>query len=419
LNTTTSYISNESKKAIKFSRSRHLKKEWDKLLFAYVYFMAFPAIVILQNITLFIFAGMMFFLFRYSRNPLVTMNKPIQWAALFFGIGAILSVLNIPEGYAFDSVERALAVLPNYIYWSLLIIVMVTHRHRIDLEVVYKAVFWGVISLIGYYLFFQNYLTFIPIFAPQSPNGFAFLMICFSPMAVYYFFRIKGKSWAFVLLIIFVLILLVTGRRAGMVLVLIGGLGTLFAERINVRQILIISCLVPISVFLIYTETTERFVFAASERIHQMIYETGKIQKEDRSYLTRLAMVNKGLAIYEQYPFTGIGLNNFTNFTAKIDRDFEGSKYVVSKSDINQTSAHNSYISMLAEGGLFLLIPFLLILCSLILYFLFNFNTMMMYKKPIFWGIMGMSIHFYFISAIVNVYAWFLIGLCCALTYRK
>jgi len=381
--------------------------------------MAFPAVVIVQNITIYIFAGMLFFLFRYSRTPLVSLNKPLQWAALFFGFGAVLSVLFIPDGYAYDSAERALAVLPNYLYWSLLIIVMVTHRHRIDLKIVYKAVFLGVISLVVSYVFLQNFLSAILIFAPQSPNSFAFLMICFSPFAIYYLSKWKGKLWALVLLSFFVLILLIEGRRAGMVLVLICGLGTLFVARINFRQIFLAISIIPLSVLLIYTEGIERLVFGGSERIHQMIYETEKIQKEDRSYLTRVAMVNKGLAIYEAYPYTGIGLNNFTNFTARIEKNFEGAKYVVNKSDVNQTSAHNSYISLLAEGGLCLLIPFLLILVPLVLYFVFNINSMPDYKKPVFWGIIGMAVHLYFISAIVNVFAWFLIGLCASLVYTK
>lgn len=400
-------------------RSNSLPERWNRLLFWFSFFMAFPAIVIVQNVTLYIFAGMLFFLFRYSGKSLVTLNKPIQWAALFFGFGAILSVLNIPEGYAFDSLERALAVLPNYIYWSFLLIVMVTHRQRMDLEVVYKAVFWGVISLIGYYLFFQNYLTFIPLFAPQSPNSFAFLMICFSPIAIYYISKIKGKPLALALLIVFILILLLEGRRAGMVLVLLTGLGTLFIRRIHFRQIFFAGCLIPLFYALLYTPSVEHLILGGSERIHQMIYETEKIQKEDISYLTRVAMINKGLAIYERYPYTGIGLNNFNNFNVLINRDFEGAGLVVNRAGINQKSAHNSYIAILAEGGLFLLIPFLLIIGSLILYFIVHINVMQEYKRPIFWGVLGMSIHLYFISAIVNVFAWFLIGLACALVSRK
>lgn len=407
---------------MRLSKSRNQlirKNQFEAYMFWFAYFMAFPAIVIVQNISVFVFIALLFFLGRYSKTPLVYLRKPLQWGALLFAFGAILSVVNMPSNYATDSLERALSVLPNYLYWSLLILVMVTHRHRIDVNIIFKAIFWGTVSLVVYYLFLQRFFTAFFIFAAQTPNNFSFLLICFTPISIYYLFRKKGKFWALMLLISLVLIMLIEGRRAGMVLVLLGGLGTLYAPRINLRQVLLVAFVTPLFVFILSTASVEQFVLGTSERIHQMIYETEKIRKEDRSYLTRVAMVNKGLAIYEQYPYTGIGLNNFTNFNAQISKDFEGAKYVVNKADINKKSAHNSYVSILAEGGLFLLIPLLLLLGSLILYFVSHINTMPEYKKPVFWGIIGMSVHLYFISAIVNVFAWFLIALACALASRK
>jgi O-antigen ligase len=85
------------------------------------------------------------------------------------------------------------------------------------------------------------------------------------------------------------------------------------------------------------------------------------------------------------------------------------------KAEIQQKSAHNSYVAILAEGGLFLLVPLLLIFAYNIIYFLFNFNRLSPYL-PVYAGLMGMAVHLYFISAIVNVFAWYLIGLACAIT---
>jgi len=393
--------------------------KWNKLLFWFSFFMAFPVIVLVQNISIFIFVAIVFFLLQNSKLPVFSLRKPIQWIALFFGIGAILSVLNMPGDYALDSTERALIVLPNYLYWMLLIILMVTNRHLLDLNIIYKAVFWGTILLIIYFLVFQQYLKVIPIFNRQSSNSFAFLMICFAPISVQYLSEFKSRKWALLFLMILVLVLLYDGRRAGMVLVLLGGLATLFLQRINFKSLFIGAALIGVSVLVVFTETFERYILGASERIYEMIYETGNIQKEDRSYLIRVAMINKGIAIYEKYPYTGIGLNNFSNYTAVISGDFEGSKYVINKEGLNEKSAHNSYVSVLAEGGLFLLIPLLLLLASNILYFLFNFRRMDSRFYPVFIALIAVSVHFYFISAIVNVYAWFLIGLASALHYRK
>jgi len=48
-----------------------------------------------------------------------------------------------------------------------------------------------------------------------------------------------------------------------------------------------------------------------------------------------------------------------------------------------------------------------------------NFNLINRFERPVYVGILAMSVHLYFISDIVNVFAWFLIGLCCALVYTK
>jgi len=401
-------------------RKASAQKKWERLLFGFSFFMAFPSVLVFgQNISVFIFGAMSLFLLQYSKLPLLTLRKPLQWWTLCFGIGAILSVINIPELAASDSLDRALAVLPNYLYWCVLIILLVTHRHWINIIVVYKAIFWGLVSSVIYYLFFQGTLSVLPIFNKQSPNTFSFILICYTPIAVYYLLLQKGKSWALAFLLTLVYIMLMDGRRAGMVLVLLGGLAVLYADRLNWKRLIVTAVIVPIGIAGIYTSPVEGFMLQSSGRIHEMIYQSDKIRTEDRSYLTRVAMVMKGLAIFEQYPYTGIGLNNYSNISIDFDHSFEGAKYVVNKKNLQSKSAHNSYIAILAEGGLMLFVPFLLLLGSLNLYFLLNFINFPAYKKPVFYGVMAMSVHLYFISAIVNVFAWFLIGLACVMVYKR
>lgn len=396
------------------------KKQWFILLFWFSFFMAFPSIVILgQNISVFIFGTMIVFLLRNSKASLLNLRKWLQWLAFLFGTSAILSVANIPSDAASDSFERALAVLPNYLYWSLLIILLVTHRRAINLDTVYKGIFWGVVVTVGYYLFLQNTLGVLPSITKQSPNIFSFILICYAPIAVYYLWKTKGKSWAIALLLTLVLVLLRDGRRAGMVLVLLGGLAVLYASQINWKNVLAIVVIVPLLAAGVNSKPVESFIFNSSERIHGMIYATDKIRKTDISYLTRIAMVKKGLAIFEKYRYTGIGLNNFSNYSIDFDKYFEGAKYVVHKENLQIKSAHNSYISILAEGGLFLFLPFVLILVTCLFYFLSHYFSISEVYRPVFIGIAAMSVHLYLISAILNVFAWFLIALACSLVYRK
>lgn len=396
------------------------KRKWGKLFLWFSFFMAFPSILIFGlNISVFLFSAMIVFLLRKSNAPLLNIRKWLQWLAILFGIGAILSVINMPSDTAHDNLERALAVLPNYLYWSTLIILIVTHRRAIDLDMVYKGILWGLIVTVVYYLFFQNSLRVLPLFKRQSPNNFAFILICYTPIAVYYLWKTKGRSWAMALLLTLVLVLLSDGRRAGMVLVLLGGLAVLYTSQIKWQNVLAIAVIVPLLAAGLNSKPVESFIFNSSERIHEMIYETDKIRTEDRSYLTRVAMIKKGLAIFDKYSYTGIGLNNFSNYSIEFDKSFEGAKYVVNKAKIQEKSAHNSYIGILAEGGLFLFVPFVLILVTCLLHFISRYFTISEVYRPVFIGLAAMSVHLYFISAIVNVFAWFLIALACSLVYRK
>lgn len=379
--------------------------------------MAFPSLLFLgQNASIFISASITYFIISKSRISLLGITKPLQWLALFFALGAILSVVNIPDSAATESLDRAMAVLPNYLYWSLLIIILIQQSSLIKLDVVYKAVFWGVVCTVVYYLLLQQTLTILPIFNRQTPNGFAFVLICYAPIAVYYLKEQKNKTWALVFLMLLVLILLRDGRRAGMVLVLLGGLAVVYGAQVNWKRLLAGTIVATIVTFILYSSPAKAVILQSNERIYEMLYETDKIRTEDRSYLVRVAMIKKSIALFNQNKFTGIGLNNFTKTEIEFDKNFIGAKYVVSKKNIQSTSSHNSYINILAEGGLFLFIPFVLILSYCVIYFIGNLNKLHATYKPFFFSLIAMSIHLYFITAIINVYAWFLIGICAALT---
>lgn len=386
-------------------------KKWDRLTFWYSFFMAFPVLVIVQNISIYIFGIMLYFLLKNSNRPLIAMEKPIQWIAFFFGTGAIFSVANIPDTYSEGALERGLQVLPNYLYWVTLIVVLVTHRKYINFETVYKGIFWGTLASVIYFLFLQRYFTRIPIFYGIASNSFSFLLICYTPISLYYLKSRKGYVWAIVYLIILILVQLFDGRRAGVVLVTLVGLTTLYSIQFNWKKIVLAGMSVFIGAALLYTPVVEKVILNANERIYGLIYNPDQVRKEDRSYLFRVAMVNKGLAIFYEYKLTGIGLNNFKSYKVPVTDDFEGAQYVIYKNKFNELSSHNSYINILSEGGLFLFVPFIGFFIYFIGFFILNFSRIRPWYRPIFFGIIGMSIHLYFIAAIVNVYAWFLIAL--------
>lgn len=387
-----------------------------KMLGAYGFLMAFPAIVIVQNVSVFVFPFLIKALSDLNLK-IFSVRHLIQFFALLFGLGAIMSVIWMPDDYSPNSMDNALAVLPNYLYWTLLVVVMVNVRRFLFLDVagLYKVVFWGVIASCCYYFLLSPILDFVPIFKRISQNAFAFILICFSPIASY-FCRMKyGRLWCWIFVCCIVVLAFLSGSRSGSILVFIGSFSILFIDRIRVRNALFLLGVISVGYVAVFEiPITRALIYNLNSRTHDLIYNREEVLRTDNSYLVRVAMIEKTLVIHEKYPITGIGLNNFTNYVVQFPEDFPGAERVLRKSEINETSAHNSYAGILAEGGLLLLIPFLMILSYCLFSFLKSLNVMSEKIKPVFIGLTCMSIHLYFIMAIVNVFAWFLIALACA-----
>lgn len=405
----------EWQKKLIYKYRYRVTSHWDKLFFSFSFFMVFPVILIFdQNFSFFFFLGLISIILRKSRFHAIGLSHWTQKLALLFGIGAILSVVNIAVSSDVAALKRSITVLPNYLYWTLLIVFLVQQRSIIRLEVLYRAIFWGIIFYTFYYLFFQKYATSSFIFNRVSPNSFSFVLICFAPLAVYHLKILKGNLLGVIFLSFLVSVLVIEGRRAGMVLVFFGGVATLYGDKINALRLLRFFFSASLLLLFIYTSEVENFVLNTNQRIHGLIYETRQITSEDRSYLVRVAQVNKGLALFRANPLTGVGLNNFSNIETEFNTDFEGAEFVVDKNGLQEKSAHNSYIQVLAEGGVLLFLPWVILLLGLLYFFIKNYNNLSSKVRPLYFGLIAMCVHLYFISSIVNVYAWFLIGLCSA-----
>ncbi len=390
----------------------------EKRLMWYAFFMACPFLIIVFNISFFIFP-LLFFGYIRGIGLGSFLSKPIQFYAIAFGIGAIISIANIPEDPFGLALERGLAVLPNYIYWSILVTFLIAVRARLNYFIIYRAIFLGLSFSILYYYFLQHIgLLQIPIFKMFTQNGFSFLLVCFTPVSVYFFKQYYGRRKAIILAILYVLAAFLSDSRAGAVLVTFGGFSVLFIDKLKIgRAIVLLLAMLIFGPYFLQIEMVGDLIRNLNEGTYNLIYHSDLVFMEDRSYLIRQAMVEKGLILFQENMYTGIGLNNFVVSEVDFIGDFEGAKYVVTKDDINSISSHNSYINIIAEGGLFLAVPFVLIMGSIVLFFLLYFDRISSFFKPVFIGIICMSIHFYFVTAVVNVFAWFLIGVASAIIY--
>lgn len=382
------------------------------------------------NLSFFYFLNL---IYKLRKSVFDDLTGALTWRKLIvfsFGIGAITSVLGTLVRGDFGAFRNAIVVIPNYIYWTVIIflIQVVAQKALISLNQIYRGISIGLIVSIIYYVVFQRFISNDLFFKAFEPNNFSFLLICLSPQFLYYIkkrFNSKGAYASFVLILI---LQLSEGRRAGFGLILVSGLAalnsSLFQFRYGTRLFRLFFFL--IGFYVVYNLSfVEQLIKDSSPRIHQLVYEGSDALDTDRSYLTRLAMIEKGLVIFSNYPLTGLGLNNFTAKEADIRGDFAGSQFVINKDIFERTSSHNSYINILAEGGLLLFVPFILLLIHIFYSFFTRFLRLSEEELVMLFSMIVMSIHLYFMNAIVNSLAWFNISiavfaiLSCDLRLRK
>ena len=139
--------------------------------------------------------------------------------------------------------------------------------------------------------------------------------------------------------------------------------------------------------------------------------------KRDKSWLQRKLLISKGKEIFAKHPFIGIGPMNFRYYDSKLE-EYSTFNFLQGNSRelYNSRSAHNSYIQVLTEFGLVGFIFFLVIIFRPIYFFWRNFNsaTLKVEHLPIV-CLIGISIHFYAISAFTGAIPWLVIGLSWAL----
>lgn len=381
------------------------------MLYNYVFFTTFPVIVIIQNLSFFFFPFLVSELVR-KKNLFFKNLNIVDIFAILFGIGAILSVLVSLLSPVENTFAKGIAVLPNYLYWILLVLLFSFYAKELDYKVIYKAVFWGVLISTIYFYTIGDILGQASVFLlGLQQNMYSFILICFAPMLVFYVKEKKGQSWSLIAAISVVLAGTLSGSRSGSILTLLTCFLTLYSNRLNILRLGLISILLFAGYLSINLPVVKNAVFQLNERTYSLIYETDATLAEDESYLVRLAQVEKGLGLFSENPFFGIGLNNFNTRSYNIQGKFEGFERLVGVENLDQLSSHNSYINVLAEGGLFLFVPFVGLLLSFLLYFAVKFKSIPEFQKPFFWGLLGMTIHFYFIFALVNVFAWLLMAL--------
>ena len=384
------------------------------LLFA-TFFMAFPVFTIVQNISFF-FLVYFFYKINAVTPQLLKAKSFLAVTAIFIIIAAFISTINAGLNFGIENFTNAVKVLPNYTYWGILVIFLGNVFFRfLTYEQLGKMVFWGVCANIAGRFIFSPILNLVPFYSPGSQNSFAFQLIIFAPIATSFLHKkYNNYLYTFAYIIVISLAGVLSGSRSASVLVLVGATASLLLG--NLIQLSITAFLAILASFvmpsLIESSQVNTAIQQLNPRAYELLYETENTLQTDRSYLTRLAMIEKGLNIFEDHPISGIGIGNFMATEYEIDFKFEGSEFIESKEDeLMHTNSHNSYISFLSEGGILLIIPMVILMFTPTVFFVINYFSIPNEHKGLFVAIIFMCIHSWFIAGMVNVMGWFLLGI--------
>jgi len=392
----------------------------NRLFYLYTYFQVSSVFLLATvNLSFLAFIPVLLSIISGTNGRDLRLDK-LQLNFIYFSIGAILVCGN----QAFVSVYyfiNSLKVLPNYIYWVILCIITVKEIKRLNIDLFLNYLVWGILTLTVYYLFVQEKVTQPYLLKKFQPNNFAFVLITYLPYVVYWSRKKYSKGVSIGLFTLLLVAMLLEERRAGFVLCTVGGLLVLNLRLLtrSSAKSLTLAFLGFVLIFALSQISSVKLVFSQlSPEVAELVYNETDLTL-DRSLLTRKAMVEKGLTSFSYNPLLGIGLNNFTKKEVLIEGKFEGAEYVIDKDIYERTSSHNSYINMLAEGGLVLFVPFTLIIVSIFQRYIRSYRTLNDLQIVAFISILMMLIHFYYMNAYVNSLAWFNIGICAGLRPRK
>jgi O-antigen ligase len=393
-----------------------------KILNYFIFFLVFPSINLFGNsITFYLFLYLVTQVgFKFTNYE----NKNSLFYLLILSL--ILSFIFKPFMVRDPGFGATLKFVIQFLYWIFVSLFIVFYFRRINFFELSRWAFYGTIaSIIGFYIIPINWGAGpILITLKESRNSFVFDLICSIPISFIHINKNFSRTYKSLWLWIFVVAMLLTnGRSGGIIIFLEAILISIFVFPNFIKNFKTILISISILIFSFsFTPDSLKIELASniskiSPRLGALILseegDNGGDLKMDKSWLHRVLMVDKSLEIFSKYPLTGVGPNNFRYYDSPLNtfNDYErlGNE---SEDWYNNRSAHNSYIQILSELGLFGFIPLLLIIFIPMLFLFRQLNNERKILLLPFVSLVGISIHFYAISALTGAISFFIFGYC-------
>lgn len=244
-----------------------------------------------------------------------------------------------------------------------------------------------------------------------TQNSYGIQFSTFSPYALWLALSSKGmRRWvAGISTLLMWLAIAVNGSRSSWIAVSIGTTVFLLLYAFSQQRRQVWRLAIFVSTFMLLLSVMPT---SAVEPISQRFASLQKAE-EDKSYAIRLLMNQKGERLFQQNPLFGAGAGRFTR--ASVPLDIPRILRYAPQEHFDRKSPHNSYIKLLGETGLVGTVPFAVLLIALAIGGLRATVRLgragETWPIPIYAGFVGMSIHFWTISALTGTAPWFAYGL--------
>lgn len=346
---------------------------------------------------------------RFEKWILLTVSI---WLGIFistWGNGLISGGVNISTS--------GVSIVIHYAYWLLVFVItafLVTQRGVI--ATIVSVLGWGILLLVAVrwieVLIYGNIGAWTGT-RLMPENTYGILFSAFSPFLLMKIFTEIGWKRVIVILGNFSLWLAaaINGSRGSWVAIAVGlviTLGLLVITRPKEFLGITVVILVIVGNILLIWQAFPKIATPILER-----YSTLENLEEDKSFMFRQMMVQKGWKLFKQSPLIGVGADRFKSSSVELENAQVFALYRNSKFD--NRSAHNSYLGFLAESGLIGTIPYAILILFL---FISGFRIVLFCTKRkqywalgIFVSFLQMSIHMWTINSLTNTSTWFIYGL--------
>lgn len=350
----------------------------------------------------------------------------LPWLLVMLWFGQLFS-LAVNEIFDDQSINFAvgLTTLFRYAFWFLVACLSARIYSVTNLSRTSPVVFGiGCLFLTAVFLFEHFFLGGLKQsgwsnLTVLSQNSYGWQYSAFLPSALYLTFVTKGKLRLLASMGVAAafLAILLNGSRstwgtATVGLLLFSFLWTISSHGVGKAfRAIVLLALALILTFGLFVVAPESF----KDKLFMKIEQSQDLSR-DKSWQIRLLMIQKGERLFYDNLLFGVGPGQFRYVKADLDLPlwltYESEDY------FNRKSSHNSYIQLLAEGGLALAIPFGIFLAWLAVAGCRAAVALAGYGEtwliPAYVGFVCFSIHFWSVAGVTSTAPWFLYGIVAA-----